>query len=237
MNFLVNSVDTLHFSRRGYIPVSSSSEIKEVLSYSEVKDTPIIQSPTGKKMRYKNNQLSSSQIYEIFQDKLPVTEKHSLCGKKYYAHEETRINNSASLKKSIIFDSDIRKCVNIYTRRPGCARLKLDLIDYGNSDNDKSISDLYLSEHKVGPNTLKQQHFTGSSPMVIGDIRDDETKRIQAKSSKGSRVNISSISKECGFYMPEKNSCIESHYKTKLIMNSNGSRLIFNNGFLVPSVL
>ncbi|OII72655.1 hypothetical protein cand_011830 [Cryptosporidium andersoni] len=223
-------------SRRTYIPVSSSPEIK-VLSYSEVRDTPTIQSPTGKKMRYKNNQSSSSQIYEIFQDKLPVTEKYSPCEKRHYTHEETRINNSASLKKSIIFDPDIGKCVNIYTRRPGCARLKLDLIDYGNSDNDKSISDVYSSEYKVGPNTLNQQHFTGSSPIVIGNIRDDETKKIQAKSSKGSRVNISSISKECGFYMPDKNSCIESHYRTKLIMNSNASKLIFNNGFLVPSVL
>ncbi|EEA06718.1 uncharacterized protein CMU_013930 [Cryptosporidium muris RN66] len=225
------------YFRRAYISPSSSSEIKEVLSYSEIRDTPTIQSPTGKKMRYKNSQSSSSHTYEIFQDKLSVTNKHSPSGKRHYAHEETRMNNSASLKKSIIFDPNIGKCVNIYTRRPGCARLKLDLIDYGNSDNDKSISDVYSSEYKVGPNTLNQQHFTGSSPIVIGDIRDDETKKIQAKSSRGSRVNISSINKEHGFYMPDKNSCIENHYRTKLIMNSNGSKLIFNNGFLVPSVL
>ncbi|KAK9171648.1 hypothetical protein CmeUKMEL1_07570 [Cryptosporidium meleagridis] len=220
--------------RRAYIPNYSKDEVKDLIGCTNIEesDNNIKRNVGGFR-----SDLCSEKIYKIFQ---PSNWKNDKSSKKNYNHEETPKVGQVSLKRSIVYDSSLGCCVPLYTRKPGCSRMKLDIIGYGESENYGTQLER-ASNNSMGTilnnsNSHKNfnQHFSGCSTNIIGEIRDSFGRLPSKAGYKTSQVNKSSVHIENDFYMPEEGSSYENNSKTQHSVgkNFNGSHLTFSGGFL-----
>lgn len=224
--------------RRAYIPNNSKDKVKELLGYIE-RDDP--EEKDKRSVGYLRSDLSSERIYSIFQTS-DRNNGNLSNGKKYYSHEEAPKTGQASLKRSIVYDSSLGCCVPLYTRKPGCSRMKLDIVGYGEAEKYhgtqlKGGSNGEFNSTINSPAVRRNfnQHFSGCSTNIIGQIRDDFGRRQPGEArSKMSKVNKSSVHIENEFYMPEEGSSYENSARIKHSSgkNFNGSHLTFSGGFL-----
>lgn len=224
--------------RRAYIPNNSKDKVKELIGYIE-RDGP--EDSNKKSLGSFRSDLSSERIYSIFQTGErkggPLSN-----GKKYYSHEEAQKTGQASLKRSIVYDSSLGCCVPLYTRRPGCSRMKLDIIGYGEAENHGTQPEgrgpncVFGPTAGAGPGIHRNfnQHFSGCSTNIIGQIRDELGRLPGETRGRAPKVNKSSVHIENDFYMPEEGSSFESAARAKQPSgkNFNGSHLTFSGGFL-----
>ncbi|KAK6589451.1 hypothetical protein RS030_203073 [Cryptosporidium xiaoi] len=223
-------------SRRAFIQSRSNDEVKEILNYSCHEDS-------NKRQTYTNSRydLSSEKIYEAFNsDENQKMMKRNLNGKKYFSHEENIIKGQAVLKRDLVFDTSAGCCVPLYTRKAGCARMKLDIIDYGRAENSVGFAGIINNVWPKG-NLNKNveikknfsQHFVGSSTNIIGEVKGDLSLKYE-RGSRTPKVNISSMNFEGNYCMPGKESSDEVFRKIRHSHGEscNGSHLAFKNGFL-----
>ncbi|KAF7455687.1 hypothetical protein HWI79_3770 [Cryptosporidium felis] len=226
MDFWTQYSNSQHISRKAYIPNTSKDEVKHLLNYRYKDELDLSEK---NHLKFFRSDLSSERIYKIFQTNFPNKFQHEN-GKKYCSHEEDQEFGRASLKRSIVFDSSVGCCVPLYTRKPGCARMKLDMIGYGEAEYDQNFEKM----NRNRTNQLLNQHFSGSSTNLIGQLKDDINH--WSSGNKFSRVNKSSVHIENEFYMPERGCSNENDIRSKHSSNKNynGSHLTFIDGFLTP---
>ncbi|KAJ1614362.1 hypothetical protein OIY81_454 [Cryptosporidium canis] len=222
--------------RRAYIPNNAKDEVKELIGY--IKKDGVEENSRRSVCGFRSD-LSSERIYGIFQASNWKNDSSSN-GKKYYSHEESPKVGQASLKRSIVYDSSIGCCIPLYTRKPGCSRMKLDIIGYGEAENNGIQFEgapgcafrAAINSSNIHKNL--NQHFSGCSTNIIGQIRDNLGRLSLETGNKVSKVNKSSVHIENEFYMPEEGSSYENNVKIKHSSgkNFNGSHLTFSDGFL-----
>lgn len=221
--------------RRAYIPNNTKDEVKELIVYSKGEE---LENNIKKNLGFRSD-LCSENIYNIFQESNWKSDNDK-SGKKYYAHEENPNIGQASLKRSIVYDPSLGCCVPLYTRKPGCSRMKLDIIGYGEAENSSSqieIASDKPTDSRFNISNIQKnfnQHFSGCSTNIIGEIKDDLGRSTKKTEYKTSKVNKSSVHIENNFYMPEKDNSYENNTRTQhsASKNFNGSHLIFSGGFL-----
>ncbi|KAH8582621.1 uncharacterized protein ELE39_001277 [Cryptosporidium sp. chipmunk genotype I] len=233
MEFFCQNSQT-HICRKAYIPNNSRDEVKDLIGYTNIEAFE----DKKKNLGFRSD-LCSEKIYNIFQASNWKNNSDNNA-KKNYSHEETPKVGQASLKRSIVYDSSLGCCVPLYTRKPGCSRMKLDIIGYGESENygtqlEKSSDN--LAGTRLNNSNLHRnfnQHFSGCSTNIIGDIRDSFGTLSNKVGYKTSKVNKSSVRIENDFYMPEEGSSYENNTRTQhsIGKNFNGSHLTFSGGFL-----
>ncbi|OII74924.1 uncharacterized protein cubi_03055 [Cryptosporidium ubiquitum] len=197
--------------RRAYIPNNSKDEVKELIGYTKIEESE----DNIKRNLVFRSDLCSEKIYNILQANNWKNNDNS--NKKYYTHEETPKLGQASLKRSLVYDSSLGCCVPLYTRKPGCSRMKLDIIGYGEAVNygtqmekaSDNLVGLRLNSSNIHRNF--NQHFSGCSTNIIGEIRDDLGRLSRKADYEMSKVNKSSVHIENNFYMPEKDSSYEKN--------------------------
>ncbi|KAH8739272.1 hypothetical protein FG386_000029 [Cryptosporidium ryanae] len=231
-----NDIYSEKISRRAFIPGKSNDEVKEILSYNSYEEPN-----KQRNYEYFRNGLSSEKTHGVLNsNEKGKREVNNLNGKKYFSHEVNLKKGQTVLKRDLVFDTSAGCCVPIYTRKAGCARMKLDIIDYGRAENSLGFAGIINNACPKGHfnNNIEirknfSQHFIGSSTNIIGDVKGDSGLKYE-HTSKLSKVNISSMNFEDNYCMPNDKSSDKTFRKIRHSHgeNCNGSHLAFTNGFL-----